>query len=276
MRSIAVVALLAALFAVALVGAPVASRAGAVAPASAPVSTDPGCALMRIVDPVTGESVWHIVCGGHISGLGDGGPGGGTHDPRIVYPLSQDGPGGQPCVYLARVTLITGWDYDPPDVVLRNYLAAGVPWCPGFEPVTASDWVADWWRDQVLPAPLPEIAPGRMIVGWTSYLEAHAPTTLVLASPHTPFGALRVDATATFDVDWGDGTSNGPYDVAGAAWPDGTITHVYERRGTYDVVVTQRWTATWSLGPERGTLAEAATTATIEDFAVDEVQAIGR
>jgi hypothetical protein len=115
-----------------------------------------------------------------------------------------------------------------------------------------------------------------MLVGLPAYLEA---TTLVVLPPiaaATPFGPLNVRAASTLSVAWGDGTTTGPFSNPGAPWPEGTITHTYGRSGAYDVVVTQRWTATWSLGGAGGTLGPAETTGRIDDFPVRAVQAVGR
>lgn len=243
-----------------------------VAPARA---QSPGCVLVQVVDAVTGEQVAKLVCGGHLAGVDAGGEhGADDDDDRLVYPLTRDGAGG-PCVYLARVTLISGWDYDPPDVVLAAYLDAGVPWCPGLAPVGPRQWVEDWWRRQSLPRPQPVIRPGEMLVGLPAYLEANTPVVLAPLTAPTPFGPLDVRATSTLTVAWGDGATTGPYSNPGAPWPHGTITHTYGRGGAYDVVVTQQWTATWSLGGAGGTLGPAPTTGRVDDFPVRAVQAVG-
>lgn len=263
-----------ALLAVAIAGALVGTAGRS---SAAPTEDGPGCGLVRVLDVVSGETVTRIICGGHIEGIGDGGGGGGTgDDDRIVYPLVRTEPGGLQCVYLARVTFITGWDYDPPDAVLAAYLAAGVPWCPGFAPIIPAAWVQDWWRARVLPRPIPAIQPGEMLVGLDAYLEAHMPVGLSWLDPATPFGALTVDATCSIVVEWGDGSATGPFDSAGSPWPSGAVTHAYERSGAYRVVVTATWSATWTLGGQRGSLPPVTTTGTIDDFPVRAVQAVGR
>ena len=93
-------------------------------------------------------------------------------------------------------------------------------------------------------------------------------------SQDTPIGPLAITATGRYYVDWGDGTTTGPHAFEGKAWPDGRITHQYIDVGTYDVVVTERWTATWRLGPASGTLSELRTTGRIEDFPVQQIQAV--
>ena len=81
-------------------------------------------------------------------------------------------------------------------------------------------------------------------------------------------------ATGKYYVDWGDGTTTGPHSVEGGPWPDGQITHEYIHIGAYDVVVTERWTATWSFGSESGTLDELRTVGRIDDFPVQQIQAV--
>ncbi len=44
--------------------------------------------------------------------------------------------------------------------------------------------------------------------------------------------------------------------------------------GFYDVVVTERWTATWSFGDQSGTLEELRTVVRIDDFPVQQIQAV--
>ncbi len=81
-------------------------------------------------------------------------------------------------------------------------------------------------------------------------------------------------ATGNYFVDWGDGTTTGPHAQEGDPWPNGRITHEYLRVGAYDVVVTERWTATWHFGSESGTLSELRTTGRIDDFPVEQIQAV--
>jgi hypothetical protein len=138
---------------------------------------------------------------------------------------------------------------------------------------------ADYWRvvgEDLLPRPRPAIAPGFMITGKRAYLEANAPLSDRFSHP-TPLGLLTIEATGLIYVDWGDGTAReGPYNTAGGPWPDGTITHVFTRAGRYDVVVTERWHATWQLGERRGELVDLATEGRIEDFEVRQLQAVRR
>jgi hypothetical protein len=90
----------------------------------------------------------------------------------------------------------------------------------------------------------------------------------------TPFGPLEIVATGAYYVDWGDGESSGPHSFEGKPWPDGEITHDYVWARTYDIVVTERWTATWHLGGQSGVLRELRTSGTIDDFPARQIQAV--
>ena len=131
-----------------------------------------------------------------------------------------------------------------------------------------------YWQDVPLPGPEPYIAPGRAITGMFAYLETRGTTTHTFTEPNTPFGPLTVVATGRYYVDWGDGTRTGPHSAEGGPWPDGKIKHEYIHIGDYDVVVTERWTATWSFGDQSGTLDELRTVGRIDDFPVQQIQAV--
>lgn len=126
-----------------------------------------------------------------------------------------------------------------------------------------------------MPKPVPRIAPGWAIVGKMAFLETNGVTTMT-HNNDSPFGPLVIVATGRYYVEWGDGDSSGPHSGEGRPWPDGQIKHDYQWAGTYDVVVTQRWTATWSLGGQSGILRELRTAGRIEDFPARELQAVVR
>lgn len=102
------------------------------------------------------------------------------------------------------------------------------------------------------PAPKPYIAPGRAITGLRAYLEPRSPTAVSDVRP-TPLGDIRLDATGSYYVDWGDART-GPHSGPGGPWPNGNISHVYTNRGTYDVLVTEAWTVHWQVAGASGTL----------------------
>jgi hypothetical protein len=142
------------------------------------------------------------------------------------------------------------------------------------EPETATTFAMRYWQSVPLPKPQPYIAPGRAITGMFAYLETRGATTHTFTEPDTPFGLLTVVATGRYYVDWGDGTRTGPHSAEGGPWPDGKIKHEYIHIGAYDVVVTERWTATWNFGDQSGTLDELRTVGRIDDFPVQQIQAV--
>lgn len=130
-----------------------------------------------------------------------------------------------------------------------------------------------YWERIPLPKPQPAIAPGRAITGKLAYLETRGETTRTYTNA-TVFGSLEIVASGTYSVDWGDGQKSGPFAFEGKAWPEGRITHEYIDVGSYDVVVTERWTATWRLAGESGALRTLQTTGRIVDFPVEQIQAV--
>jgi hypothetical protein len=129
------------------------------------------------------------------------------------------------------------------------------------------------WQQADLPKPDPKIAPGRAIVGKDAFLETRGRLHFTHRE-QTPLGELRIEATGRYYVDWGDGESTGPFSIEGTPWPAGEIKHDYQRAGTYDVVITARWTATWQLGSDGGSLPNGQTSGRIDDFPAQEIQAV--
>jgi hypothetical protein len=143
-------------------------------------------------------------------------------------------------------------------------------------PAEAPSMVARrYWELVPLPRPQPFIAPGRAITGMLAYLETRGEVTYAYTND-TVFGPLEIVATGRYYVDWGDGTEGGPYAHEGGAWPDGRITHQYTHVGAYDLVVTERWTATWTLGGHTGRLRTLQTVGRIDGFPVQQIQAVIR
>lgn len=138
---------------------------------------------------------------------------------------------------------------------------------------SAASLAREFWGTVPLPKPGPRIAPGWAVTGRKAYLETGSAPTAQFTRD-TPRGQLVIDATGPYYVDWGDGTTGGPYTEAGMPWPNGTITHVYERVGTYNVVVSQRWSAQWRLGGESGRLGGLRTEGRIDNFPAEELQAV--
>jgi len=190
------------------------------------------------------------------------------------------GPTGEPCVTTGYRVVPEGVEAGVASAVsdrLFGNIRAVYPECP-VDPEQAAQtpqtYARRYWRQQTLPSPQPHIAPGRAITGMFAYLETRGSTTHTFTEPNTPFGPLQIVATGAYYVDWGDGTHTGPHPDEGGPWPDGRITHEYLRVGAYDVVVTERWTATWSFGSASGTLDELRTVGRIDDFPVQQIQAV--
>jgi hypothetical protein len=129
------------------------------------------------------------------------------------------------------------------------------------------------WEDISLPVPHPTIAPGRAITGKLAYLETRGRTSYTYMND-TALGPLVITATGSYSVDWGDGETSGPHSIEGQPWPDGAITHEYQTVGRHNVAVTERWTATWRLGGQSGVLRALETTGRIDNFPVEQIQAV--
>jgi hypothetical protein len=147
--------------------------------------------------------------------------------------------------------------------------------CPGVEvPVTPTAWILQYIRAVPLPVPVPEIEPGEMLVGLEAFLETGSLRTHVIDDT-SPFGPVHVELTSEVHVLWGDDTVTDWTTAPDGPYPDGEITHVWTRQGAYDVVVTQRWVASWSVGDESGIVRDGLTTeGTLADFPVEEVEAV--
>jgi len=196
----------------------------------------------------------------------------GPAQPVAYFQVLSTDAGGNTCVATGAWPLPAGSPVDT-GAVYRLYTAdAPYPPCPGGTggPSVAA---ASFWQHVPLPTPQPSIAPGWAITGRNAFLETHGELHHVFRSD-TPFGPLVVDAVGTYVVDWGDGETSWPYSVEGGPWPDGQISHVYINIGTYDVVVTERWTAVWHFGPNAGTLGELRTRGRIPGFPVRQIQAV--
>jgi hypothetical protein len=205
----------------------------------------------------------------------------------LPYDRLTTGPDGEPCMttgyYEEGTSPTDGVSANPanPQPFIYTNLADSYPPCPQ-APRQASDpapvetprmVAARFWEQVPLPKPAPSIAPGRAITGKLAYLETNGEITHTYTND-TTFGPLHIVAKGSYSVDWGDGETTGPYDIEGRPWPNGEITHDYVNIGVYDVVVTEKWTATWRLGGQSGVLRTLQTTGTIGDFPVEQLQAV--
>ena len=162
-------------------------------------------------------------------------------------------------------------------------LADRYPMCPNSDPLprvpAPSSLAADLWqRDVDLTQPRPVIEPADAITGIPVYLQIGGPQTG--RWEFDPFGIeIVIEATSEYIVDWGDGTPTTRTTSQGGPHPEGDVTHGYRYKGTYDIVVTQRWTATWRTSgagvSSSGTIADVLqTVGRIDDFVVTEVEAV--
>jgi hypothetical protein len=209
----------------------------------------------------------------------------------VPYDRLTTGPDGQACVTTGYVEKgVQPTDAVPPDpssqdlVAAHSNVFAEYPPCPqqpaqpggptGAAPAETPAMVAArYWELITLPKPQPAIAPGRAITGKMAYLETRGELTHTYTNA-TAFGTLVIVAKGSYTIDWGDGETTGPHSVEGKAWPDGNITHGYKDVGSYDVVVRERWIANWSLGGASGVLRTLQTTGRIDDFPVEQIQAV--
>lgn len=156
-----------------------------------------------------------------------------------------------------------------------------LPPCPRVRsrpaPVDPAALALQFWKTIPLPVPQPSIPPGYAITGKPAYLVTHGQTAPAPYVFTTPIGLLRITAHGRYSVDWGDASTptwTGPYSGEGQPWPQGNITHTFEFVGSYNVLLSEGWSATWTLAGASGTLGGLRTTATIAGFPVQQVQAV--
>jgi hypothetical protein len=257
----------------------------AVHPTSALTSTHVSCTLVvvdgQLVEVCAGESNEILPTARNTAGGGSGGRSA-SPPPAFLVPspsLGEDAEGNA-CI---RMTYVGS---DTPSTATAAQLEqifidqmGYYPACPDQEPlpdaaqVTPAIAAISFWLAQPLPAATPEIPPGSMLVGLPAYLVTNAELIDTLTGT-SPFGDVQVNATSHLTVDWGDGTTTGPHHTSGSPYPNGDIAHVYDRHGTYDVVVTQHWSASWRIGDTTGTLPTRTATTRIDDFPVSQLQAV--
>ena len=193
--------------------------------------------------------------------------------PPLVLTVAQ-GPNG-PCIALTAQNA----------AVLAAYQLVHIALCPP-SPVTAAPptqvvnpttIAVNFWNSIPLPVPAPRIPPGYALAGEPAYLVTGGTTNPAPFTESTPLGPLTVTATGSYMVDWGDPSQSGlsgPYAFEGTPYPNGQISHVYDNSGSYNVVVTENWTANWTLGGLSGQVGGLSTKATIASFQVKQLQTI--
>ena len=113
-----------------------------------------------------------------------------------------------------------------------------------------------WATTEFLPWHEPAIAPGWALTGMPAYLEINGArtheTSMALPAPFD--GSAGITASATYTVDWGDGTVDQGVATTGGPYPDGDIVHTYADTGEVVVEVTAVWSGTWEIGGAGGAL----------------------
>jgi hypothetical protein len=189
--------------------------------------------------------------------------------------------GGAVCLtYTTDLAAVTPAERAYIEVTIHN-LGVDYPACPPAAPGAAAPpppnpavVAQDFWNTTPLPVPQPTIPPGWAITGKPAYLVTGgtlAPPTYTYA---TPLGTLTITAHGSYTVNWGDGTTNGPFDTEGLPYPNGNIAHTYDNVGTVTVTLNEAWTATWTIGGNDGTLNQLQTQATIANFQIRQIQAV--
>lgn len=152
-------------------------------------------------------------------------------------------------------------------------LCPGAPVPPALA-VNPAVLAAQFWQTIPLPVPKPTIPPGYAITGKPAYLVTDGTVDPPSWTNATPLGPLTVTAHGTYRVDWGDGSTTGPFSAEGQPYPQGSIVHTYDVAGTATVTVTEQWTATWTLGAAGGALQQLQTQAAIPDLRIQQLQAV--
>jgi hypothetical protein len=200
--------------------------------------------------------------------------------PPNPLPILQAAPGGGQCLtQTTNPNTTTPAEVAYLNQLIKNLLVTFAPCpptpggtaAPALDPATLAE---QFWQTIPLPVPQPSIPPGYAITGKPAYLVTDGTVAPPAFVEPTPLGLLTVAAHGTYTVDWGDGSTGGPYATEGTGYPNGQIVHTYDRVGTVDVAVHEAWTATWTLGAAAGTLGQLATVGGIPAFTVRQIQAI--
>jgi hypothetical protein len=133
-----------------------------------------------------------------------------------------------------------------------------------------------------LPSPTGSTQPTVGITGLDTFLTIKGQQGMVVDVPALGFD-VHFEITSVYDVDWDDprpdGSRNGVavtrnHRTQGGPYPTGDLRHQYIERGTADIVITQRWSATWSAGSEGGSLPDSVETTGSLSLPIQEIQAV--
>lgn len=95
-----------------------------------------------------------------------------------------------------------------------------------------------------LPQATPDLVTPYQITGLQTYLQTGRTLTVVhedTADVITQTANVRVEATAVYDVDWGDGETTTGVTDPGTPYPNGTVTHTYIHTGQVTLSVIDHW-----------------------------------
>ena len=193
--------------------------------------------------------------------------------PPLVLTVAQ-GPNG-PCIALTAQNAAVLAAYQLVHIALCPASPAAA--APPTQVVNPTTVAVNFWNSIPLPVPAPRIPPGYALAGEPAYLVTGGTTDPAPFTESTPLGILTVTATGNYMIDWGDPLQpglSGPYAFEGTPYPNGQISHVYDNSGSYNVVVKENWTATWTLGGLSGQVGGLSTQATIPSFQVEQLQTI--
>jgi hypothetical protein len=148
-------------------------------------------------------------------------------------------------------------------------------WCPSIPPPSLT--AAKFFTTRELPSPTLQIQPGEAVVGLLAYLQITGSTSRTFVVRDGFGNTITIQATGSYQVDWGDGTVDDVGQDSGGPYPNGDVTHAYQRSGRFNVVVTETWKAAWSsagtLGDLAGAIPARTTVGTLPDFPAHDVQA---
>ncbi len=231
----------------------------------------------------------HIICkgvksGGSSGSSGSSGTAGASGQPLQVYieiGQLEAATANHPVCWVPMADNVTGGS---PATIAQikqfwKVVESVFPPCPGVVAATASQWASEYWTAywyaRRLPEPRPSIPPGYAITGLPAYLVC-GDGDLVTVDRPTPLGTLAITARATYNVDWGDGTTSLRQPGSSCTpWPGGKVDHTYDYVGTYTVSVVETWQVTWTLGAASGSFQDVQTTGTLARFHVHQVEAVG-
>jgi len=187
---------------------------------------------------------------------------------------------GRPCAYMAQTP------GDPNSAAALSaeteaqHLIGEYGLCSNSPPVTNQPSpamaAAEAFQKHVpLPSPTFAIPPGSSITGTRAYMQIGGPSRLD-PDPINVFGyTVILHVTSSYDIDWGDGTAPTTNTTSqGGRYPDGDLWHVYQTTGTDTVVVTQHWTATYTINTTQGTIEGVLATSGSMQLPVRQAQAV--